>query len=186
MLINAILYYLFLSSSVLICGIGLKRIIISTNQTENQLLSYFKTLITVTLSGFLSWLIIRYLLIPSGMVELYPFICLFIVLTISVFCETLIRLTAHTSTAEISLSFLCVLFSVNESTSMLQSVINSSICLTSCYLFIPLLLVIRKRISYADPQKSFSHGSLVFFSLSIILLAFLALNVSWLTPGVIK
>lgn len=186
MLLSGILYYLFFSSSVLMYGIGLKKIIISSNQNEHNLLFYIKSLITVTLSSFLSWLFIKYLLIPANMIELFPLICLFIVIIIGVFCETLIRLTAHISAAEFSISFLCVLLSVNESTTMLQSVVYSSLCLTSCYFFIPLIMVIRKRISYAEPHKNFSHGSLIFISLAIILLVFVSFDISWLSPGGVK
>lgn len=186
MIINSIFYYLFFSSVTLIYGIGIKQSIVATKNPEYTFVGYIKLAITVTLSSFLSFLLINYLLIPANMVELYPFICLFIVLIIGVFCEAVIRLTAHNSTAEISVSFLCTLLAVNESTTMLQSVVNSFICITCCALLMPILIIFRKRLSYSYPHHSFNHGSLIFISLAIILITFVAINVSWLMPGVLK
>ncbi len=185
-MVDSIFYYFFYSSAVLLYGIGLKRTVIPAATTGHWMLSYFKVLISTSFSGFICWLITRYLLVPVRMTELMPFICVLIVLAFSVFFEALIRITAKTSTAEISVSLLSVILAVNESSSMLEATFFSACCISAFFLYTPVLSTIQKRISFSGHSRYFKSGSLLFITVAVILIVLFSWDVSWLHTGVVK
>ena len=112
-MIYTIIYYAFFSSAVLFYGIGLNRSTLIPSSSE-VLGTLFKMLASILATTVLSWLFIQNILIPLGLAELYPLVSLLIFLGITIFFETLIRITAKTVTAEFHISYLIVLLALNE------------------------------------------------------------------------
>lgn len=185
-MISDIMYYFMYTSAVLIYGIGINRTTVVCQKPENILLYFVKMLITVSTSTALVFLLTKSLLVPVGICELYPFITVLVFSAISVFIESLIRITSKTTAAEFAVSLLCVLLAVNEGSSIGQSVIISCICTVSFYFFVPILYSIRKRIEIAHPAGDFENASLIMISVAIVMLALIVWNISWLNPGVLK
>ncbi len=183
-MISSMVYYIFYSSAVLFYGIGLNRSAVACVDMKGQFMKGIKSLFTVTSSAVLSYLVCKSLLVPYSLSELYPFVCALIYISISVFYESIVRITSRNSSAEFSISLLSILLSVNEGTSLLRVTIISLSCVLSFYLFVPILHAIFRRIEAGERAKDFSESALVFLSMAVILLALFAWNVSWFNSGV--
>ena len=183
MMLNNIWYYLFCGSAVFIYGIGINRSILVSREPAHLLLDAVKLFLSVTATSLLTYLIVVNLLSPAKIVEIYPFMAVLIFSVISVFIEAIVRITAHTSLAEYTVSVLCILLAVNESSSLTECLLNSVLCVLSYYLSIPVLFSMRKRIELSNASDDFQNMSLLFFSIAILLVILLAWNVSWLNLG---
>lgn len=185
-MISSILYYVFYSSVVLFYGIGLNRSAVICMDLKGQIEKAIKSVLVVTSSAVLSYLVCVSLLVPFGLSELFPFVCALIFISISVFCESIVRITSRKSTAEFSISLLSILLSVNESSSVARVAVISLCCVLAFYLFVPILHAIFRRVESGEPCKDFSNHALVFLSIAVIMLALFAWNVSWLNTGAVK
>lgn len=179
-------YYALYTSAVLIYGIGINRATIISEKPENYALLFVKMLITVISSAVLTYIIDLYLLIPVHLTELFPFVSVLIFSGVSVFIESIIRITSKTNAAELAVSLLTVILAVNESISLEQCVIISCFCTLSFYIFVPFLYAIQKRIEITRPATDFRNSSLLIISIALIILSLVAWNVSWLNPGVFQ
>ncbi len=172
-----------LVSAVCLYGIGMNRAIVLSSGRKGTVLSFVKSLLSAVATVSLSFLLTRYLLVPSGMQELYPIICVLIFGFMSVFFEGIIRLTTKSFAAEFSVSFLTVVLAINESLTMAEAVLFVICCLSSFYLLIPVLHAFRKRNENAEPMSVF-RNSLVLFSFAVLILWLLVFDVSWLNGGI--
>ncbi|MBQ5848873.1 MAG: hypothetical protein IIW49_08170 [Treponema sp.] len=185
-MIYTIIYYAFFSSAVLFYGIGLNRSTLIPSFSE-VLGTLFKMLASILATTVLSWLFIQNILIPLGLAELYPLVSLLIFLGITIFFETLIRITAKTVTAEFHISYLIVLLALNESTTIYDVMIISASCLLSFMFIIPIINAIKNRISLVgDTSVNGNYKSLLLVSLAILVVALAVGNISWLNSGVIQ
>ena len=184
-MLQGVLYYLIFASGVLIYGIGLNRVI-TADRSHCTILIFFRTLITVVCSVLFCKLFIWLLLEDAGMGMLFPFFCALVQIIISAFCQVIVDLTAKTTAAEFSVSFLATVLAVSESVSVGEAVLFAVCFVCSFSLLVPLVQVLRSRILYAQPISSFATGALLFISLAIVLLCLGAVNVSWLIPGVMQ
>ncbi|MFA6936770.1 MAG: hypothetical protein WCQ67_00905 [Treponema sp.] len=185
-MISIILYYLIFTSSVFIYGIGINKATLISESPKHIFLNIVKMVITVSSSSVLTYLLTEWLLVKVNLVELYPFLAVLIFSSLSVFVESVIRITAKTNTAEFAVSVLCVILSVNESSTILESLVISIACSLSFYLSVPFIFSIKKRIEISRPSDFFENSSLIFISIAVIIISFLAWNVSWLNMGVNK
>ena len=179
-------YYVIYSSVVIVYGVGIKRALIISKTPRFLALDIFKMLITVSATSALSYLVVSKILILPGLIEIYPFVCVLIFCVISVFAESIIRITARISKAEYAVSILIVLLCVNESVSLAECVLNSCFCVFSFFLFVLILYAVRKRTELSHPTENFQNLSLLLISLAIMILILLTWNVSWLNTGVGK
>ena len=124
-MIFTVLHYFLFSSAVLIYGIGLNNATIFCDSISELKLYFVKSVFTVLISTVLSWIIIQQFLIPFRIVELYPLAALLVFMTISVFLETMIRITMRTVTSDFCFSFLIVLLALNESVNILDTILIS-------------------------------------------------------------
>ena len=154
-MILSILYYVFFSSAVLFYGIGLNRSAVVCMDLKGQTEKAVKSVLTVTSSAVLSFLLCKTLLVPFGLSELCPFVCALIFISISVFCESIVRITSRKSTAEFSISLLSILLSVNEGSTLPRVTVISLCCVLSFYLFVPILHAIYRRLESGEPCRDF-------------------------------
>ena len=185
-MVSNLLYYVLYASAVVVYGIGLERESSLSRTPRYLVLDGLKMLITVSATSTLSYLVISRLLVPHGLAELFPFICVLVFAMISVFVESIIRITARISMAEYTVSILCVLLGVNESVSLAECVLNSIFCVAAFFAFLPVLYAVRKRTELSHPMEDFQNLSLLFLSFAIVLVILLTWNVSWLNPGVFQ
>ena len=186
-MIFTVLHYFLFSSAVLIYGIGLNNATIFCDSISELKLYFVKSVFTVLISTVLSWIIIQQFLIPFRIVELYPLAALLVFMTISVFLETMIRITMRTVTSDFCFSFLIVLLALNESVNTLDTILISLSSLLSFFCLLPLLYAVKKKISILGiSERHANKKSLHLIVLAVIIIIISAGNVSWLTPGVIK
>ncbi|MBO5137313.1 MAG: hypothetical protein J6B81_02295 [Spirochaetaceae bacterium] len=175
----------FLISTVLLYGVGYNRAIVVSQSKKTVALSYVKSLLTVTSTVSLSYLLMNWLLVSSGMQELFPVVCILLFCFFSAFFDVIIRLTSKTSVSEFSVSFFCVLISISESYFLGEAVLFSVCTVSSFYILIPLLRIIRWRDESADPIPVLKN-SLILFSLAALVLGLFVFDVSWLSGGIGK
>lgn len=185
-MITVLFYYLFPASAILLYGIGMNRVIVMSGNLSGSFISSVKSLFSVTGSVVLSYLFIQYILVPVQLQELYPLVCVLIFIAVSVLCEVIVRITTGQSAAEFTISLLCILLALNESTSLVESICIALTCIISFYLFTYVVYTIRKRVERSNPSADFKSSSLLFLSLAAIMIALAAWNVSWLNPGVCR
>ncbi|MDE5897882.1 MAG: hypothetical protein K2H09_01255 [Treponemataceae bacterium] len=186
MIVFTAFYYTVFCSAVLLYGIGLNGMIAFGDSSRPILLPFVKMVLSVVCSAVLSWLIVRHLLVPLNLAALYPLVALFVFASISVFLETLIRITSGRTTAEFCISYLVVVLSLNESVRIQDVLLISVCCFLSFLLLIPVLNAVKKRIDSAGGRCL--HGnrrSLLLISIAAVVLALSAADNSWLNPGVL-
>lgn len=184
---NLLFFFCFYSSAVLVYGIGLKQVITASKICKfDILIQAVITVLIVTLSILIVWPISMYFLVPFNLQPLIPFFCLLTVLPFSILINITSQKIPSITVADFFISVPCVLLSITESISLSQSLISGFLFLTSYYLLIPVIYAIRKRIEYSEPMKDFNNGSLIFISISILLCAMFATNISWLNFGAFK
>ncbi len=180
------LYYALFSSVVLIYGIGLNKIAEIGIVKFKESIFYIKCAFAIVSSTVISWLITYYLLIPLKITELYPLICFIVYASISTFLGSIIRLTTGRTTSEFAVSYLVILLSITESSSLLFSLFISLSSLLSMLIIIPFSLTFRKRVCSNGRLLDEKYYSLYFFFLSVLILLLSAWDVVWLNPEVIK
>lgn len=184
--IDTFLYYTVFSSVVLIYGIGVNRLTEIGTFEFNHITFYFKTLLSILSSIVLTWIITRFVLAPIGLIELYPLFALLIFICINSFIEALVRLTTGTSTTEFIVSFLIILLSLSESTSILDSFIICASCFASLLLLLPLIFSLKSRVFCNGKKQNERFYSYFFMFLALLIIIISVLDIAWLNPGVIK
>src|SRR5574344_1998738 len=159
-------YYALISSTVLMYGIGLNRISYMSRHLDKYFVTALKMYVVVPASSLLGWIITDKLLTPAGMVQMFPFICIILFICISACCEMLMRMAADITTAEFSISFLCTLIAVNESSTIMEVLVISLSCVTSLFLLIPLIYALRIRLSVCSLFVEFKNDSLIYIGLA--------------------
>ncbi len=184
--LNTFLYYAFFASAVLLYGIGLNKISeIGTVKFKN-IIFYIKCGISIISSAVISWLLIHYLLVPLKIIELYPLICFIVYVCISSFLSAIINLTTGQTTTEFSISYMIILLSIGESTSLLLTLVISLSCIVALTAIIPFSLTFKRRICSNGHLLDESFYSVYFIFLAILILLISAGDINWLNPGVIK
>ncbi len=185
-MISDFFYYLFYSSAILIYGIGINRATILCENPDNMVLKFLKMLISVCGTSVITYVLVTKILIKCNLAELFPFVAIVLFCCISVFLEAIIRLTAKKNTSDFAVSFLIILLTVNESSSLLQCFIICIFCVVAFFGIIPFLFAIRKRIEISYPSRYFKNSSLIFISLGVLMIILAAYGASWLNPEVFR
>jgi hypothetical protein len=181
---SSIGYYFLFSSIVLVHGICLDRVIFKSENITEIPLFLVKNTLCVCGASILTALLVQSVFAPIALVSLMPLVALLVFATISVFAESLIRITAKRSVAEFTVPFLCVLFSLYETSSPGGAILWSLCAILTYYLFIAVFYVLRKRLEASNPPAFFSNGSLLLLSIAVIMLIVFSLAGSWLLSEV--
>ena len=186
-MISTILFYTLFSSAILIYGIGLNTATIVCDSIKKLVLPFVKIISTVFSSSVLTWVIVKFILVPLKLIALYPFVTVLIFFSLSVFFESMIRIVTGKITSDYNFSFLVCLLALNESTNVIDVLLICFSCFLSFLLLLPLLYSLKNKIDILG--NTTIHGnrkSLLLISIAIIIIAVLFGNVSWLNPGVLK
>ncbi len=181
-----LLYYSIFASAVLIYGIGLSRMVeLPVTKLRNPLF-YVKAMVSILSTSVLSCIVTRNILMPLGIIELFPFIAFLIFIGINAFLESLVRITTGTSTVEFSVSFIIVILSILESASILDSLMICFSCFLSLLTITPLCLIFKKRFCSNGTKLSDSFFSVFLIFLGCIILLLSIWDIGWLNKGVLK
>jgi len=184
--VSCFLYYTLFASVVLIYGIGLNKVVECGISKFYNFLYYLKAALSILATAVLSWLVVNFILVPLNLVELYPLLCLLIFICINTFLEALVRLTTGITTTEFIVSFLIILLSVSESTSILNTII---ICFSSYIALlctIPFSITFKKRVCSNGNFLDGKYFSLFFIFLAVLILIITTWDIGWLGKGVIQ
>lgn len=184
--LDTFLYYTIFSSIVLVYGIGINRLTDIGTYEFNHITFYIKSLICVFATITLTWVTMTYILVPLGIVEIYPLIALLIFISTNTFIEALIRLTTGTSATEFIVSFLIILLSLSEGISIVDSIIICLSCFVSLLLLMPIIYTLKSRVLTNGKKMNEKFYSLFFMFLALLIIVLSVLDVMWLNPGVIK
>lgn len=184
--LNTFIYYALFGSAVLLYGIGLNKISEIGTVKFKHLIFYVKCGIAILSSAVISWLLVHYLLVPLKITELYPLICFIVYVCISSFLGAIINLTTGQTTTEFSISYLIILLSIGESTSLLFTIVISLSCIVALTAIIPFSLTFKRRVCSNGHLLDESFYSIYFIFLAVLLLLLSAGDINWLNPGVIK
>lgn len=185
MFLQSLFHYLCLSSALFVYGIGLKKMIVTSNKPEHYFLALAKTTVTALVSTFLCYLINRIFLVPFALYDIAPFFAILITMIIAIPLNMLWEKIFKCKVSEFLLTFCAVLLAIIEGVNLGDSIAITLACVFSYYLLIPLIYSIRWRMQYSHSNIVFVTGALLFITIAILLLVLLAFNVSWLNLGVL-
>ncbi len=180
------LYYSLFSSVVLIYGIGLNKIAEIGIVKFKETIFYVKCSVSIVSSAVISWLITYYLLVPLKITELYPLISFIVYASISTFLGGIVRLTTGRITSEFAVSYLIILLSISESSSLLFTLFISMSGLISMLIIIPFSLTFRRRVCSNGRLLDEKYYSLYFIFLAVLILLLSVWDIAWLNPGAIQ
>jgi len=178
--------YIFVSSVTLIYGFGFKKLILISKKPHHIIAYCLKSLLSITASISLTWVIANNILAAYNMAEIYPFFAVLFTVFFSMIFQRFIFSSFKIDTAEFTLTFLTVILAVAEGGDFQNALIIGISSCISFYFLIPLLWSIRKRFQLSAISTDFKTGALAFISLALIILALYSSNVSWLNLGVYK
>ena len=180
------LYYSLFSSVVLIYGIGLNKIAEIGIVKFKETIFYVKCAIAIISSSVISWLITYYILVPLKITELYPLVCFIVYAAISTFLGAIVRLTTGHKTTEFAISYLIIILSIAESSSLLFTLFISMCSLLSMLIIIPFSLTFRRRLCSNGRLLDEKYYSLYFLFLAVFILLLSVWDIVWLNPEVLK
>lgn len=183
---DTFLYYTIFASAVLLYGIGLNKVAEIGTVKFKQIIFYVKCGISILSTAVISWLMIHYLLVPLKITELYPLICFIVYVCISSFFSAIINLTTGQTTTEFSISYLIVLLSIGESSSLLFTIVICLSCICSLSAIIPFSLTFKRRVCSNGRVLDESYYSIYFIFLAILILLLSSGDINWMNPGVIE
>lgn len=182
--LHMFIYYTFICSAVLFFGVGINR---SIQVTQFSLRINFKVIlksfISILATTVLSYLIIQYLLIPIRLAELFPLLSLLLFLCINTFIEALVRITAKTSTAEFSISWLIIILSLYECSNLIESIVICTSSMLSFLIMLPMVYCFQKYIYLKPFEKKEKKHILIILSISVLMLVLSVCDVAWFNIG---
>lgn len=186
MIIDTFLYYTLFASIIFIYGIGIHSVIEIGITKIKEVTFFIKVLISIFTSSVLSWIVTAYILQPLNITELFPLVAFLIFVCINTFLEAIIQITTGHSSSEFMISYLIVLLSIMESTSLVYTMIICSSCLFAFGLLVPFCYTFKNRIQNDGYTINRKYYCFFLIFLGVLILALSSWDIFWLTPGVIK
>lgn len=178
--LNIFLYYTFICSSVMFFGLGLNRSIeITSRSFAFNMKMMLKAVISIMLSTVFAYLITQFLLIPIKLAELFPLVTLLVFLCINTFVEALVRITTKTSTAEFSISWLVIILSLNECSTLLEALIISAASMISFQLMLPIVYCFQNVIYLKTYENQERKRILIFLSIVVLMVVMSVCDITW-------
>ncbi len=175
---SSVLYYVIYSCAVIYYGFGLNRAYEVSRKPRKILNNAAKMFISVGIISSLTYLITTHLLVPYNLAGVYPFVAVLLFSTLSIFSETIVRITTKNSFVEYSVCVLSILLGVNESSSVFGCIGVSCLCIVSFLVLSLMISIVRQRVE--------GKTTLLVVSIAVIMLLTLTWNISWLSRGVIE
>lgn len=177
------LYYIFCCASVFYYCIGLKQAVMTQSPAKTLFLSGSKTAFTILLSAYPVWLFCKLLLVDKGLVELYPFFLVLVVLFVSKLIDYFFGTLFQTDNGGILTSLSILFLAINEATSISEVYLIALSIFVSIYTLVPFIYAIKKRSSFYMDVHDTRVTSITFFTVAFIFLAVYCWHISWLNWG---
>lgn len=181
--IRTFFYYVCFASSVLIYGIGINKTAEINSLHDKDIIYFLKIILTIFVSSILSWVVADKLLVPLKLAELYPFTSLMVYISISLVFELITRYLTKKSSTEFILSYLTVVLSVSESTSLINTILICFSTMIGMLIFIPFVYSFRKR-NLKNIEQPEVYMSILFVFIAIIILMISSWDFMWINPEV--
>ena len=181
--LESFLYYIFLSSTLLFYGVGINRVAEIGFKNEVNITFYVKFILSIFITAVLAWLVTYCLLLPIGLIELFPITTFLIYVCINTFLEALVRITTGKSCSEFILSFAIILLSIFESSSILNTILICASCLGAILIMCPFIVAFKKRVYPNEKYVSEKYYADFFIFLAIMVIIFSVWDISWLNFG---
>ncbi|MCR4940627.1 MAG: hypothetical protein K5930_11055 [Treponemataceae bacterium] len=179
-----LLFYTLVSSAVFVYGIGLNKIIVFSKKPQDTLVFLSKELIVILLSLCICWPLTRFILVPNGLVELYPFFSFFIIHLISIVITEFSARVLKKNVTGFYFSYCTLLLAINEGLTFANAIIIAVACILAFFCMLPIIYAARWKMKSNLQYISFKDGAMLFLCIAVILFIFFAFNVSWLNPEV--
>jgi len=179
-------FYTLFCSAVLIFGVGINKIADFQTDYKQNMAFVIKMVLSILITSLLSWVVIVTILLPLKLIELYPIVSLLIFICVNVFFEFIVRITTGKQCAEFIVSYLIVLLSLSESSSLLNTILICISCFLSFILLWPFITTFKNKLKSNGQRLSETYYSYFFFFLAILILCISVFDVSWLNVGVIQ
>jgi hypothetical protein len=185
-MISSIVYYFVFSSMLLVHGICFDWAFFNSEYKHivEIPLRFLKNSICACSTTVLASLLVRGFFLDSFLTDIMPLVAMLIFAITALFCESLIRITAKRSAADLTVPLFCVLFALSETQSTVMAVLWCLGALVGYYLFILMLYALQKRLKRTSPPACFAEGSLLLISLAVIMLILFSLSTAWINPEV--
>lgn len=179
MIFTTIVYYVLSASVFLLYGVGLNNLISSNSNYGSLILTGTKSLITVTMTTTVAYLIVNALLAPVQLSELFPLVAVIVFVLFSAVVEVFVGIGLQNSITEYGVPLLCVLLALNEGTSLGFAIIIAISCIVAFYVLFGIVFSFRNRFDMYAPALGLRVYCLLLVSLAVVLIALCAFNVSW-------
>lgn len=183
--LNTFLYYVFFASAVSVYGIGINKTT-NTNFWDDKNIFYFiKIIFTILISTVLTFFVTDKLLVPLKLATLFPFFCFFIYIFISLLIETIFSSLNKKSPSEFIVSYLTIILTILESTSLTDSLLICFSIMFSMLLFIPFVYFFRNRnLKEVNEPENYLTRLFVYYAVTILIIC--AWDIMWINPEVLK
>lgn len=178
-MISLIIYYLLSSSAVLFYGVGLNKTISHSESFATSLLTCIKSLFSACSTVAVSYLLNNWLLIPSHLLEIYPFIATLIFILFSTLTEIFIGVGIRTAPVDFTIPLLSVLLALNEGITLGSAVMIAFLCIISFYTMVAIFHCVKQRVSFYTVEGGLKTYCVLILCLAFVMLAICGFNVSW-------
>ncbi len=183
-LLNTFFYYTCFASIVLFYGIGTNKVLNIDFSKIKSITYCFKIIISIMVSSVVSWFVTKGILVPLKIAELFPLVVFLIYICVDTFLEALIRLTTGKSATEFIFSYLVIILTISESSSIINCILIAVSCLCSFITIIPFIMAFKKRNSdITNSDKIFCR---LFLYLALLMLTITVLDIAWINPEVFQ
>ncbi len=181
--ISTIFFYSFCVSTVLVYGAGLGQLFPGSGKNTVLLVQWGKLLAVSMGASLFMWPLVQLFLTPFGMGELYPFLCVFVVIGLEKLFDAVMGMFSKPVPFQSIIILPCVIFTLNESIVFADVFVISVGCCVSFVIISLFLMAFKKRLEFKDSVRDMRNGPLLLISIGFLLLAFFAWNVSWWNHG---
>ena len=186
-MIETILFYTIFSSVILIYGIGLHTSTVVCGSVKKLYVPALKAFSIVIFSSAMTWLFIKFVLVPLAITGVYPLVASLFFFSISILIEKLFRSKTNDKDTDFNFLFLVTVLVLNESAFIVDVLLISFSSLLSFVILLPLLYSLKNKIDIVgNTTINGNRKALLLISVSIIMMVLLFANVSVLNPGVLK
>ncbi|MDE7292449.1 MAG: hypothetical protein K2N58_10450 [Treponemataceae bacterium] len=179
-IIDTFLFYILFASAVLVYGGGMISVAEKSLSKENFAISIMESLSCVSATVALTFLIIRFLLSPLGIMDLYPLVALLIFVAMGVFFEMIVQVTASKSGADFAFPYLVIILSLGEGRDIVGCLMTSVAALASYYALVPILRALNGRNAMIKNNDAFKQRLRTFTCMVVLIFALYSLDISWL------
>ncbi|MCR4821577.1 MAG: hypothetical protein K5873_01740 [Treponema sp.] len=177
---SIIVYYIFSASAVLFYGIGINKTISHSDSFSSSVLTCVKSLFAASSTTAVSYLLCKWLLLPTQLTELYPFIATLLFILFSTLTEIFVGVGLRQSAVEFSIPLLSVFLGLNEGINLGYAVVISCLGIISFYCMVIIFHCVRDRISFYTEEGGLKTYCVLLICLAVLMTAICGINVSWL------